>query len=225
MREQISRIGLFILGIIADGPTTPYTIDKILNYKRMKNMKVGVPFQTIYGIMYKFNKLGLVSRKRVKNGNLPDKTIYSITPKGKNLMKESLIYYLNKPPEILTELVLPIMMVGYLDKENAIRVLDEYQRIIGGEIRIGKKMRETSKELNESFTGKIFIEHILSSLNANRATVRQLIKTMEKEPLWTHSPVPWWRNEVEISKPVRRKARSIQARPKSETEELRSTEK
>jgi DNA-binding PadR family transcriptional regulator len=216
MREQISRIGLFILGIIADSPTTPYTIDKILNYKRMKNMKVGVPFQTIYGMVYKFYKLGLVSRKRIKNGNLPDKTIYSITPKGKKLMKESLIYYLNKPPEILTELVLPIMMVGYLEKENAIRVLNEYQRIIGGEIGIGKKMRETSQELNESFTGRIFIEHIISNLSANRATIRQLIKKIEKEPLLTHSPVPWWRNEVESIRPARQSAKNISTHLKSE---------
>jgi DNA-binding PadR family transcriptional regulator len=194
MREQISRTGLFILGIIADGPTTPYTIDKTLNYKRMKNMKIGIPIQTIYGTVYKLNKLGLVSREKRKNGNLPDKTIYSITPKGEELMKESLISYL------------PIMLIKYLDKENAIKVLNEYQRIIVGEISIGKKMRKTSNELNESFTGKIFIEHILSTLSANRSTIRQLIKTIEKEPLWSHSPVPWWRKEVESHRPVRRRA-------------------
>jgi DNA-binding PadR family transcriptional regulator len=206
MKERITTTGLFILGIIADGPTTPYTIDKILNYKRMKNMKIGIPFQTIYGTVYKLNKLGLVSREKRKNGNLPDKTIYSITPKGEELMKESLISYLNKPPEILTELVLPIMLIKYLDKENAIKVLDEYQRVIGGEISIGKKMRKTSKELSESFTGNIFIEHILSTLSANRSTIRQLIKTIEKEPQWSHSPVPWWRKEVENRKPVRKTA-------------------
>jgi DNA-binding PadR family transcriptional regulator len=202
MKERITRTGLFILGIIADGPTTPYTIDKILNYKRVKNMKIGIPFQTIYGTVYKLNKLGLVSREKMKNGNLPDKTVYSITPKGEELMKESLVSYMNKPPEILTELVLPIMLIKYLDKEQAIKVLDEYQRIIGGEINIGKKMRVTSKELNQSFTGNIFIEHILSTLNANRSTIRQLIKAIETEPLWSHSPVPWWRKEVESGKKV-----------------------
>ena len=206
MKERITTTGLFILGIIADGPTTPYNIDKILNYKRMKNMKIGIPFQTIYGTVYKLNKLGLVSREKRKNGNLPDKTIYTITPKGEELMKESLIAYLNKPPEILTELVLPIMLIKHLDKEKAIKVLDEYQRVIGGEISIGKKMRKTSKELNESFTGKIFIEHILSTLVANRSTIRQLIKTIEKEPQWSGSPVPWWRKEVESRKPVRQRA-------------------
>jgi DNA-binding PadR family transcriptional regulator len=203
MKERVTTTGLFILGIIADGPTTPYNIDKILNYKRMKNMKIGIPFQTIYGTVYKLNKMGLVSREKRKNGNLPDKTIYTITPKGEELLKDSLIAYLNKPPEILTELVLPIMLIKHLDKEKAIKVLDEYQRVIGGEISIGKKMRKTSKELNESFTGKIFIEHILSTLSANRSTIRQLIKTIEKEPLWSHSPVPWWRKEVESRKPGR----------------------
>jgi DNA-binding PadR family transcriptional regulator len=205
MKGKISRTGLFILGIIADGPTTPYTIDKILNYKRMRNMKIGIPFQTIYGTVYKLNKLGLVSREKRKNGNLPDKTIYTITPKGKELMKENLVSYLIKPPEILTELVIPIMMIKYLDKNTAIKVLDEYQQVIGGEINIGKKMRKTSKELNESFTGKIFIEHILSTLSANRSTIRQLIKTIEKEPQWSLSAVPWWRKEAESHKVIRQR--------------------
>jgi DNA-binding PadR family transcriptional regulator len=206
MRKQISKTGLFILGIIANGPTTPYTIDKILNYKRLKNMKTGIPLKTIYGTVYKFHELGLVSRKKIKNGNLPDKTIYSITLKGEKLMKESLIYYLSKPPEILTELVLPIMMIRYLDRETALKQLNEYQQIIGGEIGIGKKQRETSQELAESYTGKIFINHILSTLNANRKTILQLIKTIEKEPQWADSKVPWWRSEVECRKPVRNRA-------------------
>jgi DNA-binding PadR family transcriptional regulator len=203
MRKQITKTGLFILGIIANGPTTPYTIDKILNYKREKNMKTGIPLKTIYGTVYKFNKLGLVSRKKVKNGNLPDKTIYSITPRGENILKENFIDSLSKPPEILTELVLPIMLIKCLDKETAIKELNEYQQIIAGEISIGKKIRETSQDLNDSLTGKIFIEHILSTLNAYRKTILQLTKTVENEPQWSDSRVPWWRDEVEGRKPVR----------------------
>jgi len=206
MQTQISKTGLFILGIIASSPTTPYAIDKILNYKRMKNMKIGIPFQTIYGTVYKFNRLGLVSRKKMKNGNLPDKTVYSITPKGEKFMKESIIYQLSKPPEILTELVIPIMMIKYLDAETAVKVLNEYYQIIGGEIGIGKKLRKTSKGLNESFTGRLFIEHILSSLNASRTTIRKLIKTIEKEPGWADSTVPWWKEEVESKKSASNKA-------------------
>jgi DNA-binding PadR family transcriptional regulator len=218
MRERISRTGLFILGIIASGPTTPYTIDKILNYKRMKNMKIGIPFQTIYGTVYKFNKMGLVSRKKIKNGNLPDKTIYSVTPKGEKLMKEGLISLLSKPPEIITELVLPIMMIKYLDRETALKVLNEYHHIVEGEIGIGKKIKKTSHELNGSFTGKIFIEHILSTLDTNRAAIRQLIKTIEEEPLWRDSPIPWWRNEAEGSKPVRRRVRNYPKSPEQQSQ-------
>jgi DNA-binding PadR family transcriptional regulator len=203
MRKQITKTGLFVLGIIASGPTTPYTIDKILNYKRKKNMKTGSPLKTIYGTVYKFNKLGLVSRKKLKNGNLPDKTIYSITPKGENTLKENLINSLSKPPEIHTELVLPIMLIKYLEKETAIKELIEYQQIIDGEIGIGKKIRETSQDLNESLTGRIFIEHILSTLSSYRRTIIQLIKTIENEPRWSDSRVPWWRSEVEGHKPNR----------------------
>jgi DNA-binding PadR family transcriptional regulator len=197
MSKQISEAGLFILGIIADRPTTPYMIDKLINYKRKNNIKVGIPLQTIYGLIYKFKKEGLISRRRMRNRNLPEKTIYSITPKGEELFKESLINYICRPPEIISELVLPIMMIKHLDKETAIKVLGVYKEKIGKEITIGRRLKSTSKEINESLTGQLFLEHSLGTLSANRRIINKLIKMIKEEPQWSDCSIPWWRNDIE----------------------------
>jgi hypothetical protein len=109
------------------------------------------------------------------------------------------------------------MLIKYLDKDTAIKELNEYQQIIGGEIGIGKEIKETSQDLNESFTGRIFIEHILSTLNSYRKTISQLIKTIETEPEWSAARVPWWREEVEGRKTVRSNRKSISNLSKTAT--------
>jgi DNA-binding PadR family transcriptional regulator len=197
MSKEISEAGLFILGIIADRPTTPYMIDKLINYKRKNNIKVGIPLQTIYGLIYKFKKEGLISRRRMRNRNLPEKTIYSITPKGEELFKQSLINYICRPPEIISELVLPIMMIKHLDSETAIKVLGEYKEKIGKEITIGRKLKSTSKELKEALTGQLFLEHSLGTLSSNRRIINKLIKMIKEEPRWSECSIPWWRDDVE----------------------------
>ncbi len=197
MSKEISEAGLFILGIIADKPTTPYMIDKLINYKRKNNIKVGIPLQTIYGLIYKFKKEGLISRRRMRNRNLPEKTIYSITPKGEELFKQSLINYICRPPEIISELVLPIMMIKHLDSETAIKVLGEYKEKIGKEITIGRKLKSTSKELKEALTGQLFLEHSLGTLSSNRRIINKLIKMIKEEPRWSECSIPWWRDDVE----------------------------
>ena len=197
MSKQISEAGLFILGIIADKPTTPYKIDKIINVKRRANVKIGIPLQTIYGLIYKYKKEGLISRRRMRNRNLPEKTVYSITPKGEEIFRQSLIDYICRPPEIVSELVLPIMMIKHLDRETAIQVLEEYRKKLGGEITIGKKLKSTSKEINESATGKLFLEHTLDTLAANRRIINKLIKIIKAEPQWSDFSIPWWRSDIE----------------------------
>lgn len=198
MSKQISEAGLFILGIIADKPTTPYMIDKLINYKRKNNIKVGIPLQTIYGLIYKFKKEGLITRRRMRNRNLPEKTVYSITPKGEELFRQSLINYICRPPEIISELVLPIMMIKHLDRETAIKVLGEYKEKIGKEITIGRKLKSTSKEINESFTGQLFLEHSLGTLASNRRIINKLMKMIKEEPQWSDCSIPWWRSDVEL---------------------------
>lgn len=194
MNEILSKTALLILGIIANGPTNPYAISKLVNWKRT-NIRIKIPTQTVYGIINMFKKRGLISGESVKNGNMPDKTIYSITPKGEKLIKKNLINYLINPQEILTELLLSIILIGYLDKETALKTLKEHQVKNEEAIAVGKVLRKSKKQTDESHIREISIEYILNTLQVNHKIVDTLIKTVETEPRWADSYVPWWRDE------------------------------
>jgi DNA-binding PadR family transcriptional regulator len=161
-----------------------------------------------------FKKRGLISGKWVKNGNMPDKTIYSITPKGEKLIKRNLVFWLTNPQEVLTELLLSIILIGYLDKETALKTLKEHQTKTEEAIAVGKALRNLKKQTEESHIRKISIEYILNTLQVNRKTVETLMKTVETEPRWADSLVPWWRDEFLSDKKTRKKIQ----RTKSHTE-------
>jgi DNA-binding PadR family transcriptional regulator len=194
MSEVLSKTALLILGIIANEPINPYAISKLVNFKRT-NIRIKIPTQTVYGIINMLKKRGLISGKWVKNGNMPDKTIYSITPKGEKLIKRNLVYWLANPQEILTELLLSIILIGYLDKETALKSLKEHQVKTEEAITVGKALRKSKKQADESHIRKISIEYILKTLQVNQKIIDTLMKTVETEIQWADSLVPWWRAE------------------------------
>ena len=197
MSEILSKTALLILGIIAYEPSNPYAISKLVNWKRT-NIKV--PTQSVYGIINMLKKRGLVSGKRVKNGNRPEKTIYSITPKGEKIVKKNLVFWLTNPHEVLTELLLSIILVGFLDKETALTTLKEHQVKTEEAIAVGKALRKSKKQTDESHIREISITYILNTLRANYKTVDTLVKIVENEPQWANSLVPWWRDEFPLKK-------------------------
>jgi DNA-binding PadR family transcriptional regulator len=154
-----------------------------------------------------FKKRELISGKWVKNGNMPDKTVYSITSKGRQLIKRNLVGALANPNEVLTELLLSITLIGHLDKETAVKTLKEHQVKTEEAIAVGKALRNSKKVTDESHIRKISIAYILKTLQVNRNIVDTLIKTVEAEPRWADSLVPWWRDESLADKKSRKNIR------------------
>jgi DNA-binding PadR family transcriptional regulator len=191
---MLSRTDLLILGIIAEKPINPYAIIKLINYKR-NSIRRYVPPQTVYGIVNILNRKKLITGKRMKNGNMPDRTVYSITKKGEEMIRKNLISYLGTPEDNLSELVLSIILVGFLAKETVLKALKEYREKIEKEIAISKNLSLKTKIPEELYTRRIVAEHTLSILLINLKTVNELIKKVEIDTQWGSFQVPWWRNE------------------------------
>lgn len=191
---MLSKIALLILGIIAERPINPYAIIKLINYKRRKVRRYVSP-QTVYGMVNILNRKKLITGKRMKNSNMPDRTIYSITKKGEEMIRKNLISYLSTPEDNLSELILSIILIGFLDKETVLKALKERRDKIEEEIAIRKKLDSKFKIAAESYTRQIVAEHTLKIQQINLKTVNELIKKAEIDTRWDSFPVPWWRDE------------------------------
>jgi DNA-binding PadR family transcriptional regulator len=191
---MLSKTDLLILGIIAEKPINPYAIIKLINYKR-NSIRRYVPAQTVYGIVNILHRKKLILGKKTKNGNMPDRTVYSITPKGEEMIRKNLISCLTTPEDNLSELVISILLLGFVDKNTVLKALQEYRGKIEKEIATSRKLSLRVEIPEEFYTRKIAARHTVNILLVNLETVNELIKKVESDTHWHNFQVPWWRNE------------------------------
>jgi DNA-binding PadR family transcriptional regulator len=191
---MLSKTDLLILGIIAEKPINPYAIIKLINFKR-NSIRRYIPPQTVYGVVNNLHRRKLISGKKMKNGNMPERTVYSITKKGQETVRKSLISYLNTPEDNLSELVISILLLGFVDKETVLDALKEYREKVQKEIATSRKLSARTRIPEEFYTRRIVAEHTLNILLVNLKTVNELIARVEVDTRWQDFQVPWWRNE------------------------------
>ena len=191
---MLSRTDLLILGIIAEKPINPYAIIKLINYKR-NSIRRYVPPQTVYGIINNLSKKKLIAGRKERSGNMPDRTVYSITRKGEEMVRKNLIAYLNTPEDNLSELVLSVILIGFLEKEAVLQALKEQREKIEKEIATSQELSRKIAIPEELYTRRIVAEHTLKTLKLNLETTNKLIESVEADADWGSFPVPWWRDE------------------------------
>jgi DNA-binding PadR family transcriptional regulator len=192
-KTSLSRTALLILGIIGQAPMNPYAIVNLINKKR-RSLKRKVHAQSVYGIINNLTENQYIVGEKMTNGKMPNKTVYSITDKGKELIKRNVLSYIGTPESNLTELALSMMLIRYLDKDSVLEALQAYSFKASEEIALRKKLG-TSDISEEEYIGKIAVEHTLNILEVNFNTVNKLIKKIEKDTKWDKLSVPWWRDE------------------------------
>lgn len=190
----LSKTALLILGVIADEPINPYAISKLINFKR-KNLRGKIPDSTVYGIVNMLHKKKLIKGKRIKNKINPDRMEYSITAKGRDLLKKDLISYLGTPEDTLSELALSLFLMGILDKPEVLKALKEYQTRQNIEILLMEEMVQSEKEHDVPYSGLLAIQHILDVLKLNLNTVNEVIQQIESGLDWERPQIPFWRAE------------------------------
>ncbi len=196
---MITKTALLILGVIADEPINPYAISKLISYKR-KNLRGTIPDSTVYGIITMLHKKKLITGEKVKNHNTPDRTVYSITAKGLDLLKKSLTVYLSTPEDTLSELPLSLFLMGILDKPRVLEALKQYQLHQSKEINLMEEMVKAEKERGVPYAGQIAIEHILQVLKLNLETVNRVVQQIESDDDWSRPQIPFWRAEFNQKK-------------------------
>lgn len=86
---MLSKPATMILGLINQKPRNAYEIIKTLEYMNVK-WWFNIANSTVYATIKTLEKNELIRGKIEKNGKMPDKTIYTITSKGKTKFLDTL---------------------------------------------------------------------------------------------------------------------------------------
>ncbi len=197
----LSKDALYILGIIADSPINPYTICKLINYKR-KSFKSPIPLQTVYSTVKALHAKKLITFKVIKNAKIPYKTNYSITSKGKEALKKGMLSFLNEPEDPFSQVHVALTVMAFLlytgdlDKEAALSTLKRYREKIKREITTGRKLLATESDSTVADHILMGIRNSHKRLTNDLATVNQFIEKLDNTSQWDYSPIPFWRDEL-----------------------------
>lgn len=93
MIEMLSKVSTLILGMIEEKPVNPYEITKLLERIQVKDW-FSVATSSVYATIKKLQKNGYITGETIKESNMPEKTVYTITKTGKNVLEKTLVEFL-----------------------------------------------------------------------------------------------------------------------------------
>jgi|GEM_PF-498375 len=119
----MSTIDLAIIGILKLKPMSPYDIKKIIETNAMNNwIKIGTP--TVFQNIKKLAKKEYLTFTHQQHGEMPQKTIYSVTDKGEAYFMELMEYFSNVPGQIFCDTNGVLAGLHHLSKKDALRMIN-----------------------------------------------------------------------------------------------------
>ena len=89
VKYMLSKSATMLLGLITHQPLNAYEIVKTLDYMNIKYW-FNIGTSTVYATIKTLEKKQYLVGEIQKDGNMPDKTVYSITEQGKAVFLETL---------------------------------------------------------------------------------------------------------------------------------------
>jgi DNA-binding PadR family transcriptional regulator len=184
--KMLSKVSVLILGIIDEKPLNPYEITKILEMIHVKDW-FSVAVSSVYSTIKKLSQKSYISGEIVREGNMPEKTIYTVTKKGKKILSETLIYFLMDTELDPLKFNIACIMLCHLKKDEALNVLNK--RLL--------MLKRHEKEIKEHYnlvkgnklipyTGLTVIRQNIYLVQAEIRISSELIAEVQKDKSWNH---------------------------------------
>lgn len=126
---MLSKPATLLMGILYDKPLNAYEITKLLNYMNIQ-WWFSIADSTVYATLKTLEKKGLITGITEKVGNMPERTIYSLTDKGQTELKETIRKSLLQFDYDTNIFTIAAFLMDILEKEEAVKSLEERLRIL-----------------------------------------------------------------------------------------------
>lgn len=152
----MSTIDLMLLGVLMKEPMNAYEIKKVMEYRRIKKwIKISSP--SVYKNLVKLYKSGFLDGQLVREGEMPEKTVYTINDKGKKYFMRLMQKYSEEPGELHIDFSAFIANLCYVDRETGLKMIEDLQHSLACQRDCIKE--EINKKINRaSFYGMATIE-------------------------------------------------------------------
>lgn len=171
-------IDLIVLGILKKESLSAYDIQKIVEYRNIsKWVKISTP--SIYKKVIQLEKKGYMKGDVVKEGNMAEKTVYSLTEAGEKQFEKLMLEIASKPVRIFLDFNAVIVNLDSLPKEKQKSCLTEIENnmeTLKGYIEENISLKEHLPEIPK--TGMAVLEQQLILAQALETWIEELKETM-----------------------------------------------
>jgi len=140
----ISNREAALLGLLCERPMYAYEIEKLIEERNMRYW-TEISFSTLYYELKKLQNKKLVTSKIQLSENNVAKRIFTITTKGKKVMKEKIIDILSSVEKIVWQIDLGMANICMLNQKETINSFTKYIKSINDHIAMYKQLLDFFK--------------------------------------------------------------------------------
>ncbi len=168
---------LVILGLLNQNPEHGYKIKKFL--KQVLALYTDIPAESTYYSLKSLKKQGMVEKKIGREGQRPEKYVYSITSRGRKYFQELLTKNIALLARPFIAIDLSLYFLPAIDRHAVKKHLKLRLRGIERIKRWLLSTRETNKEHKKHLF--FIVEHNLELLEAEQRFTQRLLSTVESD--------------------------------------------
>ena len=161
---KMATIDLIVLGMLKKEPMSAYDIQKLVEYRNIsKWVKISTP--SIYKKTIQLEKKGLIQGTTVKAGNMPEKTIYSLTDEGKQEFENLMMEISAKPIHIFLDFNAVVVNLDSLPLEKqkrCISLIEENIKELKGYLEQNLREKENAAEIPETGMAVLRQQYVLA---------------------------------------------------------------
>jgi DNA-binding PadR family transcriptional regulator len=183
-RRRVSNpLALAVLSCLNERPMHPYEISTTLR-SRGKEQSIKLNYGSLYAVVESLQKHGLITtRSTTRAGRRPERTVYEITPAGRDEFEDWLAELLSTPVREYTSLEAGLSLMAGLAPDEVVRLLDQRCDALRIELRGLEAAGEVSTEMGlpEIFVVESRYRHAM--LTAELAFVGDLVRRIRSSEL------------------------------------------
>jgi DNA-binding PadR family transcriptional regulator len=183
---MLSKVSTLILGIIEEKPVNPYEITKLLEIINVKDW-FSVAASSVYATIKKLHQKDYIKGKIIKKGNMPEKTVYTITENGKKALHETLVEFILDTELDPVKFNIACIMLCHLEKDDALNILDKRLLILKNyEKGIKSHYHKTQEKDLTPYPGLIVIQHNIYLAKVELKITKELISEVKSNHNWNY---------------------------------------
>ena len=171
---MISDIEASVLGLVCEGKRYGYEVEKLIKERRMRNW-AEIAFSSIYYVLKKLEKKGLITSSIEEAKGRPSRRFYRVTEEGKKSMNEKIMHVLSNYQKLISPFDLGIGYMGLLKTEEALECLNLYLKSIDDEISSCERRLEHVDQSNWPYYIAAICTRPIAKLKAEKYWLKDFI--------------------------------------------------